>query len=31
MAPEVPDWAKNRPVASEARFALPTSGNQPKQ
>jgi len=31
MAPEVPDWAKNRPVVSEARFALPANGSQPKQ
>ncbi len=29
MAPEIPDWAKNRPVASEARFALP-NGSQPR-
>ena len=31
MSPEVPDWAKDRPVVSEARFALPANGNQPKQ
>lgn len=30
MSPEVPDWAKDRPVVSEARFALPANGNQPK-
>ena len=29
MAAETPDWAKNRPVASEARFALP-NGSQPR-
>jgi hypothetical protein len=29
MAPEVPDWAKDRPTASEARFALPAA-TQPK-
>jgi len=31
MAPEIPDWAKDRPVVSEARFALPANGSQPKQ
>lgn len=29
MSPEVPDWAKDRPTESEARFALPASV-QPK-
>jgi len=29
MAPEIPDWAKDRPTASEARFALPAT-TQPK-
>ena len=24
MAPEVPDWAKDRPTESEARFLIPT-------
>ena len=28
MSPEVPDWAKNRPTESEARFALPASTQQ---
>ena len=31
MAPEIPDWAKDRPVVSEARFALPANGTQPRQ
>lgn len=31
MALEVPDWAKDRPLVSEARFALPANGNQPRQ
>ncbi|MGA9396395.1 MAG: hypothetical protein WCA83_14395 [Azonexus sp.] len=29
MSPEVPDWAKDRPTTSEARFALPAT-TQPK-
>ncbi len=31
MALEAPDWAKDRPLVSEARFALPANGNQPRQ
>ncbi len=30
MAPEVPDWAKGRPNASEARFRLPPSAHNDK-
>lgn len=30
MAPEVPDWAKNRPLTSEARFTLPAGGQNTK-
>lgn len=30
MAPDVPDWAKDRPTASEPRFALPAGGQAAK-
>ncbi len=30
MSPDVPDWAKNRPVESEARFVLPAGGQSKK-
>jgi hypothetical protein len=30
MAPDVPDWAKDRPVSSEPRFALPAGGQAAK-
>lgn len=30
MSPEVPDWAKGRPVESEARFVLPAGGQNRK-
>ncbi len=30
MSPDVPDWAKDRPVASEARFVPPTANRSSK-